>query len=153
MTLSRASSFASLASLVALVALASLASLAACDGAERRDAETVVNAVARFRSADTASTPAAVSALRETPCKAAEVCEVKEVCLAAGEETMRALKLKAEVERAIAALEKGTLEKESPEAQALPKKLDDAEKSLQKGHEGLPACDERVQGLKRKHRI
>ena len=47
-----------------------LAVLAGCDGAERRDAASVVTAVARFRSADNASTPAMVEALKATPCTA-----------------------------------------------------------------------------------
>lgn len=136
-----------------LVFLVAAAPLVGCDGAERRDAETVVAAVVRFRTADNESTPGAVLALRQTPCKADDACQAKEACLAAGEETTRALRLKAEVERSISALERGTLAKESPEAQALPKKLDEAEHALQKGHDGLPACDERVQALKAKHRI
>lgn len=125
----------------------------ACDSAERRDAETVVAAVTRFRTADNASTPAMVEALRATLCTAPDVCKTRDECVAAGEATSKALRLKAEVEKGLAALEKGALAKDSPEAQELPKKLDEAETLLKKGHEALPKCDEQVQALKRKHRI
>lgn len=136
-----------------LVAFAACAALAGCDGAERRDAASVVTAVARFRSADNASTPAMVEALKATPCTALDVCKTRDDCVATGEATAKALRLKTEVEQGLAALEKGTLAKDSPEAQELPKKLDEAERLLKQGHDGLTKCDEQVQALKRKHRI
>jgi hypothetical protein len=127
--------------------------LCACDGADRRDAETVLAAVTRFRSADNASTPAMVEALKATPCTAPDACRTRDVCAATGDATARALRLKGEVEKALGALEKGTLAKDSPEAAALPKKLDEAEKLLGQGHDGLARCDEEVQALRRKHRL
>ena len=125
----------------------------ACDGAERRDAETVVAAVTRFRTADNASTPMMVDALKATPCTAPEVCRVRDECAAVGAATSKALRLKAEVERGLAALEQGRLAKDSPEAKELPAKLDEAESLLKQGHEGLAKCDEQVLALRRKHRI
>lgn len=137
---------------LALAAVGAVA-VAACDGAERRDAETVLIGVNRFRTADFGTTPAAVDALKATPCTTPEACQTRDVCLAAGEPTAKALRLKAEVEKGLAALERGTLAKDSPQAQELPKKLDEADVLLQKGRSSLPACDEHVQALKRKHRI
>ena len=64
-----------------------------------------------------------------------------------------AIKLKAEVARGIQAVDAGNLALGSAEAQALPKKLAEAEAGLLRGRDALPACDERVQALKRKHRI
>ncbi len=127
--------------------------LVACDSAERRDAETVVVAVTRFRTADNASTPAMVDALKATPCHAPDVCKTRDDCAATGEATAKALRLKNEVAKALPALESGTLSKDSPEAKELPKKLDEAEVLLKQGHDGLAKCDEEVQALKRKHRI
>lgn len=124
-----------------------------CESAERRDAETVVSAIRRFRSANNVSTPAAVDALKGTPCTAPDVCTARDTCLVAGEATAKALRLKSEVEQGLAALDKGTLAKDSPEAQAMPKKLDEAEALLKKGLEGLPACDEQVLALRKKHRF
>ena len=146
----RLSSFARRSTL--LLVLACLPA-AACDSAERRDAATVVAAVGRFRSADHASTPAMVDALKATPCSAPEVCKARDDCAATGEATAKALRLKNEVEKGLAALESGALAKDAPEAKELPKKLDEAETLLKQGHDGLAKCDEQVQALKRKHRI
>jgi hypothetical protein len=131
----------------------SLLVLASCDSAERRDAETVIVAVTRFRTADNASTPAMVDALKATPCTAPDACKTRDDCVSTGEATAKALRLKAEVEKGLSALEKGTLAKDSPDAKELPKKLDEAEILLKQGHDGLARCDEQVQALKRKHRI
>ncbi|MBX3218044.1 MAG: hypothetical protein KF850_38920 [Labilithrix sp.] len=138
---------------VVLGLVASVLVLAACESAERREAHSVVVAVARFRSADHASTPAMVEALKATPCSAPDVCKTRDDCAGSGEATARALRLKSEVEKGLAALENGTLDKGSPEAKALPTKLDEAEVLLKQGHEGLAQCDDDVQALKRKHRI
>jgi hypothetical protein len=127
--------------------------LGGCDSTERRDAEVVLTAIARFRAADNASTPAMVDALKATPCVAPDACKAKDECVTTGEATAKALRLKAELEIGIGALERGTLAKDSPEAQALPKKLDEAETLLKQGHDGLAKCDEQVQALKRKYRL
>ena len=74
-------------------------------------------------------------------------------CIASGEATAGALRLKNEVEKSLDALEKGKITKDSPEAQDLPKKLDEAEVLLKKGHSSLAACDELAAALKRRHRI
>jgi hypothetical protein len=124
-----------------------------CDGAERRDARTVLEAVTRYRTADHPATPAAVDALKATPCSAADACRTRDACIASGEPTARALRLKGEVERGLSALEKGALAKDAPEAQALPAKLDEAEALLKQGHDALAACDAEVQALKRKHHL
>jgi hypothetical protein len=127
--------------------------LGACDGADRRDAETIVSAVGRFRTADLDATPAVVDALKNTPCRAADVCAAKQACVVAGEALTRSLQLKAEVAAAIAKVESGALSKEAPEAQSLSSKLDEAEAQLKASHDALPACDDQVRALKRKHRL
>jgi hypothetical protein len=135
------------------ILLGSAALCSACDGAERRDAERVIAAVTRFRTADNASTPAMVNALKATPCSAPEACRTRDLCVATGEATARALRLKGEVEEGLAALEKGTLAKDTPEATSLPAKLDEAERLLREGHDGLAPCDEALQALRRRHRL
>jgi hypothetical protein len=127
--------------------------VSACDAAARTDAATVVSAVSRFRSADNGSLPAMVSALKATPCTSAEACQARDVCVASGESTAAALRLRADVEKSLADLESGRLSKDAPEASELPKKLDEATTLLKQGYDGLVPCDERVQGLKRKYRI
>jgi hypothetical protein len=133
--------------------LTAVASLAACESAERRDAQVVLEAVVRFRKADGPSTPAAFDALKATPCVAPDVCHARDVCLAAGDPVAKGFRLKAEVERDLAALHDGTLPKDSPEAQDMPRKLEEAEELLKKGRAALAACDEAALALKRKYRI
>lgn len=134
-----------------LVIIALFAGLA-CDPG-RRDAESVGAAVARFRSADNASMPAMLEALKSTPCTVAEVCKTRDDCIESGSSTVKALLLKAEVEKAIRELEGGTLTKDSIDAQVLPSKLDEAERLLKQGFDGLSKCDEEVHALKRKYRF
>lgn len=133
----------------AAVILATLA-IAACDSGERREAAVLVVAVERFRMADNARKPASVDALRAVPCAAPEVCRARDACLASAEATAKALRLKSEVEQGLSAIEKGALSKESPEARALPQKLDSAEMLLKEGFQELPRCEEQVASLKRR---
>lgn len=138
-------------SLTTLVVLA--AGLSACDTGPKRDAQTVVAAITRFRMADNAMMPAMLEALKATPCAGDDACKTRDDCVATGEASVKALRLKAEVEQAISQIEKGTLAKDSTEAQELPSKLDVAEMLLKQGFDGLAKCDEQVQALKRKHRF
>lgn len=133
--------------------VAMLLASAACDAGAKREAEQLVSAVERFRRAENAEKPAMVDAIRAVPCNDAEVCRAREECLASAESMAKALRLKSEVEQALGALEKGQLAKDSPEAQALPKKLDEAQTLLEQGHGRLAACDEQTSALKRKHRF
>jgi hypothetical protein len=139
--------------LVLVLAIALVVVVVGCESADRREANSVVTAITRFRQADNASTPSAVEALKSTPCSVTEVCKAKDACVAAGEATAKALTLKSNVERSLAKIEKGEMAPDSPEAKALATKLDEAETLLKQGHESLPACDEQVQALKRKHRL
>jgi len=127
--------------------------LPACDAAERHDATNVVNAIVRFRTADLASTPAAVEALQGTPCANALSCGTKDKCLVAGNQIAQGLRLKGEVEKLIPKVEAGTLSRDSLEAQTLPSRLDQADASLKTGFAALPACDESVIALKAKYRL
>jgi hypothetical protein len=126
---------------------------AGCDNAEKREAERLVETVTMFRRADNNAKPGAVENLRAVPCTAPDVCRARDACLASAEATAKALRLKNEVEQGLAKVEKGELAKDSPEAKALPKKLDEAETLLKEGHDGLTGCDDQIQALKRKHRF
>ena len=127
--------------------------LIACESADRAEAQRVVAAVDRFRQAQNPDKPAAADALRAVPCSAPDVCRTRDACLATADTWGRAIRLKSEVEKGLDALEKGTLSKDSPEAKALPKKLDEAEALLKQGHDALQGCDDQVMALKRKHRF
>lgn len=127
--------------------------IAACTSGNKQEAAQVVEAMDRFRKADNAAKPATVETLRAVKCSAADVCKARDACLASAEATSKALRLKAEVEQGLGAVEKGTLAKDSPEARALGTKLDEAESLLKEGFAALPACDDQVMDLKRKYQI
>lgn len=131
-----------------------LGSLAlACDSTEKREAEQLVFAVERYRKAENPGKPAAVESLRATTCTAAEVCRARDACLASAEATVRALKLKSEVEQALNAISTDAMSKDSDYARMLPFKLDEAEGLLKEGFDRIQPCDDQMMSLKRKHRI
>jgi len=130
-----------------------LAFLALACSDERVEAERVVTAVDRYRRADNAEKPTRADELRAVPCNAADVCRARDACVASAEPTSKALRLKHEVEKSLAAVERGELAKDSPEAIALPKKLDDAEAFLKEGFDHLKDCDDQIMALRRKHRL
>jgi hypothetical protein len=131
----------------------SLVALLACENPDRVEAQRVVAAVDRFRQAQNPDKPAMADTLRAVPCSATDVCKARDACLITADTWGRAIRLKSEVEKGLDAIEKGTLAKDSPEAKALPKKLDEAESLLKEGHDGLQPCDDQVMALKRKYRI
>jgi hypothetical protein len=137
----------------ALIASGLVVTALACESGARRQAQQLVSAVERFRRADNPAKPATVAAIRDVSCTDPDVCGAREACLAAAESTGKALELKSEVQQGLAALERGQLAKESPEAQVLPSKLDMAEALLKEGHARLGACEDQIAALKRKHRI
>jgi len=116
---------------------------------DRTEAAQVVEAAMRFRRADNRDKPAMADALRTTRCTAADVCRARDACLASAAATEKALQMKNEVEKGLSAIERGTLARDSAEANALPQKLDDAENLLKQGFELLPACDDEIMALKR----
>lgn len=124
----------------------------ACGGA-RQEADSLVRAMERFRRAENTDKPAAFDAVRATRCSAADVCRAQRECLAYAEPTAKALALKAEVEKALVALESDAMPKDSSEARALPGKLDEAERMLKEGMDHLEPCDNELLALKRAHRL
>lgn len=139
---------------VSVPALFSLSSLLpACDAGARQEAAQVVEAVDRFRKAENAGKPAAVEAIRAVKCSATDVCKARDACLASAEATAKAMRLKSEVEQGLSGIEKDATPRDSSEARALPAKLDEAEALLKEGFSLLPACDDEIMALKRRHRI
>lgn len=122
-----------------------------CTSGARQEAAQVAEAMDRFRKADNASKPAMVGTLRAVKCSATDVCQARDACLASAEATAKSLRLKSEVEQAIAAIDAGTLAKDSPQAQGLALKLDETSTLLDEGFAALPACDDQIMALKRKY--
>jgi len=132
----------------ALMAGAMLPVLLACGNGGKREAASLVDAVDRYQRADGPSKDALGQAVSALACSDERVCDAKRTCVAAIEPTTRALTLKDEVARRLADLEQKRLETDSPEVQALPGKLDEAERLLKDGRARMAACDARLTDLR-----
>ena len=125
-----------------------VSALTACSGPGRREAQTLVDAVDRYRRAEDASKEADGKAVAAVACTDSRVCDAKQACVAAIEPTTRALALKDEVTRLLVELEQKRLAPDAPEAAALPGKLDEAEQLLKDGRAGMARCDARLTDLR-----
>jgi hypothetical protein len=126
----------------------SVAAVAACTSAGKREAASLNAAVEMWRRADDASKGAPSGAVAAVACTDERVCAAKRACVEAIEPTTRALALKDEVTRRLADLEQKRLAPDSPEAQALPGKLDEAERLLKDGRAKMTACDGKLAELR-----
>lgn len=128
-------------------ALVAVAALVACAGSAKREASILVAAVDRYRRADSVSKTAEAQRVAAVACTDAKVCGAKRACLAALNPTARALALKDEVARRVTDLQEKRLAPDSPEAEALPGKLDEAEKLLREGRAKMPDCEKLLTDL------
>jgi hypothetical protein len=119
-----------------------------CAGTAKREATALTEAVDRFRNASDASRTAMAEALAAVTCSDARVCDAKQACVAAVDPTARALALKDEVGRKLTDIEAARLAPDSPEAQALPVKLDEATRLLREGHKKMDECDTKLTDLR-----
>jgi hypothetical protein len=119
----------------------------ACTGSAKRETLTLAEAVDRYRHADGASKDAQGQAVAAVPCSEPRVCAAKQACVAAIDPTTRALALKDEVTRRLDDVEQKRLAPDSPEAQALPGKLDEAERLLKEGRVHMADCDAKLAEL------
>jgi hypothetical protein len=126
-----------------------LCALAACTGsAARRESAALSDAVDRYRRAESASKPGQREAVAAVSCTDAEVCATKQVCLAAIDPTTRALTLKDEVAARLVDIQSKRLAPDAPEADALPGKLDEAERLLHEGRAKMTDCDAKLMQLR-----
>lgn len=129
------------------VVMLSLLALPACTSAGKQQAVSLANAVDAYRHAPGTAKAERGKAVGDVACSEPKVCDAKQACVAAIDPTVRALALKDEVTARIADIEKGVLAKDSPEAQALPGKLDEAERLLKDGRAKMDACDAKLTEL------
>jgi hypothetical protein len=120
-------------------------------GSSKQEAASLVAAVDRFHKAENVDKPERAKALAQVVCADAEVCEAKRLCDASARATAAGLLLKVEVEKGLAAIEKGTLAKTDDAAKALPDKLDEAGRLLGEGHAQMPACDQKILALRARY--
>jgi len=125
--------------------------LLACTSAGKQQAVSLANAVDAYRHAPGSAKADRGKAVADVTCSEPAVCDAKQACVAAIDPTVRALALKDEVTARIADIEKGVLAKDSPEAQALPGKLDEAQRLLKDGRAKMDACDTKLVELQREY--
>jgi hypothetical protein len=118
-----------------------------CDGGVKHEASTLLFAVDRYRRADNASKTAEAHRVADVVCTHASVCAAKRACIASIDPTARALTMKEEVARRLADVELKRIAVDSPEAQALPRMLDEAERLLNEGRARMPDCEKRLTDL------
>ena len=121
---------------------------AACSGSVKRETASLVAAVDLYERADGASKQAQAQAVAGVACSVAQVCDAKRACLAAIGPTARALALKDEVSARVEDLQAKRLTPDSPEAQALPGKLDLATQLLTEGRARMPDCEKKLADLR-----
>jgi hypothetical protein len=121
---------------------------AACTATGRRETAALEDAVDRFRHSQSQSRAELAQVVAGVPCTEASVCDAKTACLAGIEPTTRALLLKDEVASRIGDLEKKRLAVDSPEAQALPGKLEEATRLLEIGRTKMTDCERRLIDLR-----
>jgi hypothetical protein len=126
---------------------------AACSAGAAREAGTLVAAVDRYRRLEGSAKEAQAKAVADAACSDAQVCDAKQACVAAIDSTMRALALKDEVTARLADLQSNRLAPTAPEAQALPDKLDEAERLLRAGRDRMAECEKKLTDLRAKYRL
>jgi hypothetical protein len=119
----------------------------ACAGPGKGEAIALTDAVDRFLHASGSATAAQVQAVAAVNCTDERVCSAKQVCMGAIDPTAKSLALKDEVSLRLADIEAHRLAADSPEAQALPGKLDDASRLLREGHDKMEVCETKLADL------
>jgi hypothetical protein len=121
---------------------------AACSGSVKRETASLVAAMDLYERADGAAKQAQAQAVAGVACSVAQVCDAKRACLAAIGPTAQAFALKDEVSARVEDLQAKRLPPDSPEAQALPGKLDLATKLLNEGRARMPECEKKLADLR-----
>jgi hypothetical protein len=127
--------------------------LLACTSSAKPQAASLVAAVDRFRQAENVEKPTRLGDVESAACSDKEVCAAKEACLAYARPTADGLKLKNEVQKGLSDLDQKRLDPDAAAARALPAKLEEASRALERGHASLVDCDAKVMALRVKYGI
>jgi hypothetical protein len=133
---------------LAATELVSALLVSGCEGSGKRETTALLDAVDRYRLANTAAKADRAAAVGRLDCTEAAVCEAKRACVAGVEATTRAMQLKDEVTARLADLEQHRLLPDAPEAEALPGKLDEAGRLLQVGRDKMGDCERMIAELR-----
>jgi hypothetical protein len=134
-----------------VVALAVALAVVGCHDVAKDETASLSTAVERFRLADEREKHAREADIEHVKCTVDEVCIARDMCLSAASDLNKSEVIRVEVQRSLAKLESGALKKEDPEAQALPRKLDEAEALIKSSREKMTNCDTRLAALSQAH--
>jgi hypothetical protein len=123
---------------------------AACSS-PRPEVASLAVSVDRFHRASNDERPARADDLALVACRDAEVCAAKALCVEATTATATALRLKHEAETLLDEVQAGKRDGNDPTVLALPAKLDQASSLLMKGHDAMPACDQKILVLRERY--
>jgi hypothetical protein len=122
-------------------------SLPACTASAKRETAALADAVDRYRRAENGRKASQGQAVLAVTCTDPAVCAAKQACLAAIDATTQALSLKDEVAARLVDIQAKRLAPDAPEADALPAKLDQAERLLHEGRTKMADCDAKLAAL------
>jgi hypothetical protein len=135
------------ASSTLLLVFAFVLPLPACAGPGKSEAIALTHAVDKFLHAAGPAGTAEAQAVAAVSCTDERVCDAKQVCVGAIDPTAKSMALKDEVSQRLADIEAHRLTPDSPAAQALPAKLDEASRLLRDGHDRMAVCETKLADL------
>ena len=120
---------------------------------DKQEAGALIHAIEQYRAAPDELKVERVADISAVTCSTQEICDAKAECLKMADPTARALALKIEAQKTLAAIQAGNEQPNDPNVKGLPDKLDEASRLLDEGHAELQPCEEKVTGLRIKYRL
>ena len=126
----------------------------ACARDAQSQATALLSAVDGYRSAPNEGKSVAAEQVRKVACTDAQVCDAERTCIGAIDSTVKGLVLDSEVQKALDALERGPAQVGDGRAGALlAQQAKDAQALMAKGHDAMPACEQKLMLLRLKYDV
>ena len=132
-------------------ALALALALAPACSTAKPELSALATSVELFHRASNDERPGRADALAKVACQDEEVCAAKAACVEATAATAEALRLKVQAEVLLAEVEEKKIPPDDDRVRALPASLDKASVLLKKGHDTMPACDQKILVLRERY--
>jgi hypothetical protein len=115
------------------------------------EVSALATSVEFFHRASNDERPSRADAIAKVVCQDADVCAAKTACVEATAATADALRLKQHAETLLSEVEDRKLAPDDESVRALPAELDRASILLKKGHDAMPACDQKILVLRERY--
>ncbi|MEO7112011.1 MAG: hypothetical protein ABI183_16325 [Polyangiaceae bacterium] len=133
-------------------AVFAIAFLGACSH-DKQEAGALLHAIDQYRAAPDELKLQRAAEISGTVCSTPEICDTKVECLKMAEPTAKALAIKVQAAKTLAAIQSGHELPNDPNVKSLPDQLDEASRLLDEGHAELQPCEEKITGLRIKYRL